>query len=111
MPPKSKGITSPYPLKMQPAERQLAEEVRRVYGAAGVQMSLNDTIRHLIRRGGIVLAHTPDAAWAQICEHANGCSDCDAENERIACPEGLFLYRNWRRVSKTREGTPAANSL
>jgi hypothetical protein len=111
MQPKIKGATSPFPLRLTPDERALVETVREVYGHAGVEMSLNDTIRHLVRRGGIVPAHTPDAAWAQICEHANGCSDCDAENERIACPEGLFLYRNWRRVSKTREGTLAANSL
>lgn len=111
MPPKPKGITSHYPLKMRPEERELAEEVRRVYGAAGINMSLNDTIRHLIRRGAIVLAHTPDAAWAQICEHANGCSECNAEEERMQCPEGWFLYRNWRRLSKGRGGTPVVNSL
>jgi hypothetical protein len=111
MAPKNKGITCHYPLKMTPAERELLETTQRVYAREGVEMSLNDTIRHLIRRAGIVLAHTPDAAWEQIRLHANACSDCDAEAFRFGCPDGVYLHRSWRRVLRAHQGTESVNAL
>ena len=107
----SKGLTEAIRLRWQAEERALAVETQRVYGAAGVEMSLNDTLRHLVRRAGIVLACTPPAAWEQITQHAAGCSDCDAGAERFGCPDGLYMYRNWRRVLRDHQGTEAANAL
>jgi hypothetical protein len=107
----SKGLTSPYALKMRPDERELLEEVQRVYGLHGIEMSLNDTIRHLIRRGSIVLAHIPDEAAAQIRKHAAGCGSCDVLANEYKCPEGLFLYRNYIRVCSAHAETQQADAL
>lgn len=74
-------------------------------------MSLNDTLRHLVRRAGIVLASTPGESWAQICEHAKECSDCDAQAEKFGCPEGVYLHRSWRRVLRAHSGAHPAHSL
>lgn len=107
----SKGLTEAFPLRMQKPERELLERTRKVYGDEGVEMSLNDTLRHLVRRAGVVLAHTPREAWLQICEHASGCSDCDAEAQRFGCPDGLYLHRSYRRVWQTHQGTEPSHAL
>jgi hypothetical protein len=106
-----KGATSKYPLRMTPEERELLELVRTVYGKEGVEMSLNDTLRHLIRRGGIVLRHTPDEALAQIREHCDTCPDCDLQADKPSCPEGLYLARNFKRVREAHQGNVNAHAL
>ncbi|MFE0478128.1 hypothetical protein ACFW2V_41705 [Streptomyces sp. NPDC058947] len=83
-----------------------------VYGRAGVQMSLNDTVRHLIRRGSIVLACTVDGAREQLNDHVKGCEDCaDQPSGKFGCPEGVYLHRNYRRVVRAHSGTTATDGL
>lgn len=100
-----KNLTVQMRLRLTADERELLETVHRVYGDQGVPMSLNDTLRHLIRRGAIVLPHTPDEATGSIRAHAETCKLCDFPSERYACPEGLYLYRNYRRVLRAHAGT------
>lgn len=111
MPVKSHGITSHYPLKMRPEERAVAEQVQRVYARYGVEMSLNEAFRHLIRRGAIVLAHTPEQSRRQIAEHSKACPDCELESEAFRCPDGLYLHRNHQRVVQAHSGAELANAL
>jgi hypothetical protein len=109
--PAPKGLTKQLPLRMTDEERALLAEVQQVYGAHGVEMSLNDTARHLIRRAGIILAHTPGESTLQLREHCDGCEHCDMRAESFKCPEGLFLYRNHRRVLRAHPGTNEADGL
>ncbi len=112
MPLKSKGITSHYPLKMTPEERALLEQARQVYKAGGgMELSLNDMVRHLIRRAGMPLGLTPDETHAQIAQHASACPDCELEAEAFRCPDGFYLYRNHRRVLRAHSGADLASAL
>jgi len=110
MAPKIKGATHTMSLRLTPQERTLVEEVQGVYGAAGVGMSLNEVIRHLVRRAGIVLAHTVEESRAQIQAHCEGCANCDADDERFGCPEGLYLYRSYRRVCRAHGGAQTVSA-
>ena len=96
---------------MNDAERALAEEVQAVYGAAGVAMSLNDTFRHLIRRAAIVLASTVEESGAQIREHCEACQHCELDERQFGCPEGLYLYRSFRRVCRAHGSPQLADAL
>lgn len=106
-----KGATSKFPLRLTPQERTLVEETQEVYGAAGVPMSLNDTIRFLVRRTSIVLAHTVPESRAQIRKHCEGCRHCDVDTRTFGCPEGLYLYRSFRRVCRAHGGADPVDSL
>jgi hypothetical protein len=101
------------PLRTTEDERTLIETVQDVYGRHhGVQMSLNDTVRHLIRRGAIVLACTVDGAEAAVREHRESCADCAGRTgEDFGCPEGVYLHRNYRRVLSVHGGTTAPDAL
>ncbi|NUO44664.1 MAG: hypothetical protein HOV82_21850 [Streptomyces sp.] len=93
-------------------ERKLIEAVQRVYGLHGVEMSLNDTVRHLIRRGAIVLACTPEGAEAAVIEHRESCSECAGRTgDEFGCPEGVYLHRNRQRVVRAHGGTTAPDAL
>lgn len=96
---------------MTDEERALIDTVQDVYGRMGVKLSLNDVVRHLVRRAGIVVAHTPDAAEAQVREHCAGCDGCDFDAESFKCPEGLFLFRTYRRVLQAHRGTKGTDEL
>jgi hypothetical protein len=111
MAPRNKGLTSAYPLKMTAEERALLENVQRVYGVEGVEMSLNDTIRHLIRRGGIVLAHTVEGAQDAIRKHCKTCEHCELEPWKLGCPDGLYLHRSYRRIQRAHAGTGTGSAL
>lgn len=114
----SKGLTKQMPLRMTEDERTLIETVQDVYGREGVQMSLNDTVRHLVRRAAIVLACTADGAREQLSDHVKGCEDCDYQSSDdlgsiplTGCPEGVYLHRNYRRVIRAHGGTTEADGL
>lgn len=107
----SKGLTSKLPLRMTDDERTLIETVRDVYGTAGVELSLNDVVRHLIRRAGIVVAHTPGESLLQLRRHGEACEHCDVEAERFGCPEGVYLFRTYRRVVRAHAGTGETDGL
>lgn len=96
---------------MTDEERKLIETVQEVYGKSGVQLSLNDVVRHLVRRAGIVVAHTPAESEAQLREHAQSCPLCDFDEESYKCPEGLYLYRTHRRVVRAHPGAPVSDEL
>ena len=101
--PVPKGLTKQLPLRMTDDERALIERVQEVYGREGVTLSLNDTVRHLIRRAGVVLAHTREDAEDQIRGHCEGCEACDCEAAKYGCPDGLYLYRNYRRIRRAQQ--------
>ncbi len=108
----SKGLTKQMPLRMTEDERKLIETVQDVYGRHGVRMSLNDTVRHLIRRGAIVLPCTVDGAEAAVRDHKESCSECAGRTgEEFGCPEGVYLHRNYRRVVRAHGGTTAPDGL
>lgn len=109
--PAPKGLTKQLPLRMTDAERELIETVQEVYGRHGVVLSLNDTVRHLVRRAGIVVAHTPKESARQLREHCDGCAHCDLAEESFKCPEGLFFYRTYRRVLRAHAGTAETDEL
>lgn len=97
---------------MTVGERALIETVQEVYGREGVQMSLNDTVRHLIRRGAIVLACTVEGAQGAVSEHRKSCAECASRTgEEFGCPEGVYLHRNFRRVARAHGGTTASDAL
>jgi hypothetical protein len=111
MPPKIKGATHVMSVRMTPSERALVEQVQTVYGSVGIEMSLNEVIRHLIRRAAIVLTHTPAAAEAAVREHCADCPLCDLETMGFGCPEGLYLYRSFRRVLRDHSDLGNASAL
>lgn len=99
------GLTERLLLRMTAEERALIEAVQDVYGRQGVRMSLNETLRHLVRRGGIVLAHTVDEAEDAVRKHVANCEDCArCRAGQFGCPEGLYLHRNHRRVIRAHSG-------
>jgi hypothetical protein len=118
MPP-SKGLTRKTHLRMTEEERDLVAKVQGLYGWHGVEMSLNDTIRHLIRRAGIVLASTVEESYGAIRTHCAACPDCQLEvtpdreldSEKFRCPEGLYLYRSYRRVWRAHAGAQSEDAL
>ncbi|MFJ3540383.1 hypothetical protein ACIPQA_33690 [Streptomyces sp. NPDC090109] len=110
--PAPKGLTKQLPLRMTDDERQLIETVQEVYGRHGVQMSLNDTVRHLVRRGAIVLACTVDGAEAAVRDHRESCADCAGRTgDDFGCPDGVYLHRNYLRVLRAHAGTTAPDEL
>jgi hypothetical protein len=108
--PAPKGLTKQLPLRMTDDERTTIETVQRLYGHYGVVLSLNDTVRHLVRRAAIVVAHTVEGAREQVAEHIEGCALCTASG-KFGCPEGLYLYRNFRRVTRAHAGIPETDAL
>lgn len=110
MPP-SKGLTRATRLRMTEEERDLLVKAQEVYAQQGVRLSQNDMLRHLIRRAGIVLACTPDEAEEQIRTHSADCPLCDFDVEQHRCPEGLYLYRNLRRVVRAHAMSDATTQL
>src|SRR4051812_20581213 len=97
MPP-SKGLTRQTRLRMTDDEYELLAKAMQVYERNGVELSQNDMIRHLIRRAGIVLAHTPEASQAAIRKHCETCPHCELRPLKPGCPDGLYLFRSYRRV-------------
>lgn len=108
----SKGLTRAQTLRMTDEERALIETVQDVYGRAGVRMTLNDTVRHLIRRAAIVPACTVEGAQAAVKEHRESCSECAGQTgSKFGCPEGVYLHRNRQRVVRAHGGTTAPDAL
>lgn len=92
MPPKSKGITSHFPLKMTPSERAVVEFLRMELEEAGIEASLNDVIRHRIRVAEFPPVFTVEAARAATQEHWRICEVCGPLRP-AACPDGFWLFR------------------
>jgi hypothetical protein len=109
--PAPKGLTKQLPLRMTDEERALIESVQTLYGAHGVTLSLNDVVRHLIRRAAVIVAHTPAESLLQLLEHCKGCEHCEAETGSYKCADGLFLSRTYRRVLRAHGGAKGADGL
>lgn len=108
----SKGLTKKLHLRMTDGERELIDTVQKVYQGHGIEMSLNDTVRHLIRRGAIVLACTVEGAEAAVKDHRESCSECAGRTgDDFGCPDGVYLHRNYRRVVRAHAGPTGTDAL
>lgn len=97
------------PFRHDDEERALLVEVQRVYGGYGLELSLNDVLRHLVRRAGIVLTHTPTESREALRVHYDECKLCaEAESGKFGCPEGVYLHRNHLRVVQSHPWSPEA---
>lgn len=96
---------------MTDEEHELLANAMKVYGHHGVAMSQNDMIRHLIRRAGIVLEHTVEGAQEAIREHCETCKHCELEPLKVGCPDGLYLFRSYRRVQRAHAGAGPGSAL
>jgi hypothetical protein len=106
-------LDSKFPLRMLANERDTIEAIQTDAANAGITASLNDVIRHLIRRSRFELrppATEPDAR-AVIMAHWKVCPDCDPK-ENPRCLDGLYLQRGYQRVigQETRARTDAARA-
>ena len=110
MPP-SKGLTRQTRLRMTEEEHALLATAMQVYGRHGVEMSQNDMIRHLIRRAGIVLAHTVEESREAIRKHCETCAHCELKPLKPGCPDGLYLFRSYRRVQRAQAGASPRSAL
>jgi hypothetical protein len=98
MPPKSKGLTYATRLRTTEDERAIAERVRVSAVEAGLSVSLNDALRHLIRRAGVPVPLTGSEGMAAIRAHWAACSECESHRPP-RCLDGLYLRELNRRAS------------
>jgi hypothetical protein len=78
-------------------ERALVVSEQAVCAAAGIDVSLNDVMRHLLRRSGISPACGVTEARDRLLQHWAECGTCE-RNVSIRCIDGLWLKRDWRRL-------------
>lgn len=90
MAPKSKGLTYGTRLRTTEHERAIVESVQSVFKDAGLAPSLNDVLRHLIRRAEIPIPRTPAEGFAAILAHAQECPDCEPY-QPPRCLDGLYI--------------------
>lgn len=98
MPPKSKGRTSQFALKMRPEERTIAEGVQEWGAEAGLAPSLNDVFCHLIRRAELPVPRTAAEGLAALRAHWEACDVCEAHRPP-RCLDGLYLRDLNKRMS------------
>ncbi|MGW3925975.1 hypothetical protein [Streptomyces sp. NPDC005093] len=96
--PTSEATPSKFPLRMTEAERATVEEIQADAYEAGMGVSLNDVIRHMIRVSQFNVPATVADARAAIVAHWNDCRDCDATT-KPRCLDGLHLQRAYARVA------------
>lgn len=104
--PASKGLTKGLPLRMTDEERDLVDQLQASYAAAGVTASLNDVLRHLIRRTEIPLPKTTAEGHAMINAHWATCRDCEAHRPP-RCLDGLYL----RELNRDRSSSGGSGAL
>jgi hypothetical protein len=109
MPPKSKGRTSHFALKMRPEERAIVERVQAWGAEAGLAPSLNDVLCHLIRRAELPVPHTVAEGMAAIRAHWADCSDCESYRPP-RCLDGVYLRELNQRAS-CRAGVAVSDTL
>lgn len=103
----SKGLTKAMPLRMTDEERATIERLRDEMIEAGLDASLNDVLRHLIRRAQMTPPLTEPAAREAIVAHWVTCPHCDA-TAAPRCLDGLHLQRTYAQVvSAPIGGSPA----
>jgi hypothetical protein len=92
-------VDKKFPLRTTADERDTIEAIQTDAANNGITASLNDVIRHLVRRSRFELrppATEPDAR-AVIMAHWKVCPDCDPK-ENPRCLDGLYLQRGYQRV-------------
>lgn len=89
MPRPEKGLTSRNTLRLTARERDIVDRERARYAENGVTLSLNDTIRAMIRKAG--RPYFPDQATArQVLEHhLDTCPLCSPDGPR--CVYGVDI--------------------
>lgn len=100
MPPKSKGLTYATRLRTTESERATVAAIQAAAAEAGIAASLNDVIRHLVRRACLPPARTEADARAAIVAHWDNCPDCDPSTVP-RCLDGLHLQRCYTQVVST----------
>lgn len=105
MPPRSQGLTSHYPLKMKPEERAIVDRTQAIFTEAGLNPSLNEVLRHLIRRAEIPIPRTLGEGVKTLQEHTRDCEDCEPYTPP-RCLDGLYLRELNRWVSNGDGGAP-----
>jgi hypothetical protein len=98
MPPKSKGLTYATRLRTTEAEREIVAQVQTSAAEAGLAVSLNDVLRHLIRRAEIHVPCTAAEGMEAIRAHWAECDDCESHRPP-RCLDGLYLRELNRGVS------------
>jgi hypothetical protein len=96
--PTSEATPSKFPLRMTEAERATVEAVQADAYEAGMGVSLNEVIRHLIRISQLHVSATVADARAAIVAHWAECPDCNPQ-EKPRCLDGLHLQRAYARVA------------
>jgi hypothetical protein len=107
MPPKSKGLTYHTRLRTTEDEKSAVDAVQADAAQAGIAASLNDVIRHLIRRSQVSPPRSEAEARAAIVAHWGTCPDCDARTKPL-CLDGLYLQRSYARLAVLSQGHNAA---
>jgi hypothetical protein len=90
-------------LRAHPDERDILLRVQESFAGVGVNVSLNEVIRHLIRRAEIPTSPTKEDAQGAILRHWGECEQCGGER-RPRCPDGVFLRREYQRLLGVRDG-------
>jgi hypothetical protein len=92
---------------MTQAERSTVEALQAEATEAGLTVSLNDVIRHMIRRSQMSPPRSEPEARAAIVAHWGECPHCDATTKPL-CLDGLYLQRSYYRVAVMSQGHNAA---
>lgn len=101
----SERIDSKFPLRMTPSERATVEGVQAEAAAAGIKdVSLNDVIRHLIRRATTPGPLNEFQARLAISDHWVSCEVCERTDTPEAlvpkCLDGLSVQRNYLQFTR-----------
>jgi hypothetical protein len=110
MPPKSKGLTYATRLRTTEAERASAERVQAWAVEAGLSVSLNDALRHLIRRADVPVPLSPTEGLAAIAAHWETCPDCESYRPP-RCLDGLYLRELNKRATCASSGVLVPDRL
>jgi hypothetical protein len=95
-----------FPARFADPERAIVERLQAEFGEAGLQrVSLNDVVRHLIRRAEIAVPRTPSEGMAALQAHAEACEECEPY-QPPRCLDGVYLRELNRRVSAAASGAP-----
>jgi hypothetical protein len=90
-------------LRAMPEERDILARVQASFAAVGVEVSLNDVIRHAIRAMEIPRPADEAEAHSAWIEHHMGCDDCQG-HRTPQCPDGVLIRREYQRHLGLRDG-------
>lgn len=103
MPTKSKADLRGFPLRLADDERGTVEAVRGWFKEnAGLSLSLNDVLRHLVRRAEIGIPRTSADGIRALQNHTAACEVCQPY-QPPRCPDGIYM-REQNRMLSERQG-------